>query len=304
VTTTDPTLDTRDDARPRAMGDAPVTEPSLDTLLGTRWVESVDTRHDAAHPGVPCDAAPSCAAALAGRLALAGEPADAPTTPAPVPTAVPDLAELAEISRRLESRPASKVIEWAWERFGTGLVLAASFQDCVLLDVAAKVAFDLEVVFLDTQYHFAETLWYVEQIRERYDLNLTTVSPLVQPDNRWMDDVDSCCAVRKVEPLNRALAGRAAWMSGMRRDESPTRARTPIVSWDISRGLVKVNPLATWTDDDVEGYVRDHGLPQHPLRDRGYPSIGCWPCTRPVAEGEDPRSGRWGGAKSECGIHA
>jgi phosphoadenosine phosphosulfate reductase len=220
------------------------------------------------------------------------------------PHPVPDLAELAEVSRRMESKPASKVVEWAWEQFGSGLVVAASFQDCVLLDVVAKVAFDIEVVFLDTQYHFAETLWYVERIRERYDLNLTVVSPQVPADDKWMDDVDACCRVRKVEPLNRTLAGREGWMSGLRRAESAARANTPIVSYDTTRGIVKVNPLATWTDDDVDGYVRDHGLPVHPLRERGYPSIGCWPCTRPVAEGEDPRSGRWGGRKGECGIHA
>jgi phosphoadenosine phosphosulfate reductase len=219
-------------------------------------------------------------------------------------TEVPDLGELNEMSRRFESKPASAVIAWAYDRFDDGLVLAASFQDCVLIDVVAKTVPGVEVVFLDTQYHFAETLWYVEEVRKRYDLDLTVVRPAVPQDDLWRNDPDACCQARKVEPLQRALEGREAWMSGLRRDESPSRAKTPIVAYDLSRGLVKVNPLATWTDDDVVGYQRDHDLPIHPLAERGYASIGCWPCTRPVAEGEDPRAGRWSGTdKTECGLH-
>lgn len=216
----------------------------------------------------------------------------------------PDLDELAAVSARLERVPASESIRWAWDRFGDDLVLAASFQDCVLIDVAVRVAPEIEVVFLDTQYHFAETLWYVEQVRARYDLNLRVMEPLLEPDNLWQRDTDGCCAVRKVEPLNRALEGKAAWMTGLRRVESPTRADAPIVGLDVDRGIVKVNPLAPWTDFDMEGYARDHDLPVHPLTERGYPSIGCWPCTRPVAPGDDPRAGRWAGTnKTECGLH-
>lgn len=220
------------------------------------------------------------------------------------PVAAADLGELAAVSRELEHAPASRVVEWAWDRFGDGLVLAASFQDCVLVDVATKVAPDVEVVFLDTGYHFAETLWYVDQVRSRYDLRLTVVTPEVGLDDRWQHDPDGCCNARKVEPLRRALDGRAAWMTGLRRTETASRAQAPIVSWDVGRGLVKVNPLATWDDLDVSGYVRDHDLPVHPLADRGFPSIGCWPCTRPVTRGDDPRSGRWAGTdKIECGLH-
>ena len=135
-----------------------------------------------------------------------------------------DLGELAAVSAELEHKPASAAIKWAWERFGTDIVLAASFQDCVLIDVAAKAAPGIEVVFLDTQYHFAETLWYVERVRERYDLNLTVMQPLVAPDDLWQTDPDECCAMRKVEPLARALAGKQAWMTGLRRVEAPTRA--------------------------------------------------------------------------------
>jgi phosphoadenosine phosphosulfate reductase len=222
------------------------------------------------------------------------------TTAAPIP----DLRELADVSAALESTPASAAVEWAWDRYGDELVLAASFQDCVLIDLAVQVAPEIEVVFLDTQYHFAETLWYVEEVRRRYGLNLRVMQPEVPPDNLWQQDPDGCCALRKVEPLTRALEGKSAWMTGLRRVEAPTRANAQIVSYDIGRGMVKVNPLATWTDLDVERYVRDRGLPEHPLAGRGYQSIGCWPCSRPVGNGEHARSGRWAGTdKIECGLH-
>jgi phosphoadenosine phosphosulfate reductase len=217
---------------------------------------------------------------------------------------VPDLAELAAVSRDLEAKPATSAIEWAWDRFGPDVVLAASFQDCVLISLAAQVAPGIEVAFLDTGYHFAETLWYVEQVRARFGLNLSMIKPEVPLDDQWLTDPDACCKARKVEPLHRALAGKAAWMSGLRRDEAASRANSPIVSYDVGRGLVKVNPIATWTDLDVDGYIRDHDLPVHPLADRGYASIGCWPCTRPVEEGESARAGRWSGTdKTECGLH-
>jgi phosphoadenosine phosphosulfate reductase len=215
-----------------------------------------------------------------------------------------DLAELAARSSEFEAKPASASIKWAHERFGDGLVLAASFQDCVLIDVAVNAVPDIEVVFLDTQYHFAETMWYVERVRERYDLNLRVMEPLVPPDDLWQTDTDECCAMRKVEPLARALQGKQAWMSGVRRSESPSRAKTRIAHLDIGRGIVKVNPLALWTDDEIATYKRDHDLPEHPLVAQGYPSIGCWPCTRAVQPGEDPRSGRWAATgKTECGLH-
>ena len=215
-----------------------------------------------------------------------------------------DLAELAAVSADLEHKPASAAIKWAHNRFGDDMVLAASFQDCVLIDVATRAVPGIEVVFLDTQYHFAETLWYVERVRARYDLNLTVMEPLVEPDDLWQTDPDECCAMRKVEPLARALEGKQAWMTGLRRVEAPTRAKTPIVHLDVGRGIVKVNPLATWTDDDIAAYKHDHDLLEHPLASQGYPSIGCWPCTRPVRDGDDPRSGRWAASgKMECGLH-
>jgi phosphoadenosine phosphosulfate reductase len=221
-----------------------------------------------------------------------------------IDTDLPDLRELAAISADLERKPATAVIEWAADRFGDGLVLASSFQDCVLIDLAAQVAPKLEVVFLDTQYHFAETMWYVDAIKRRYDLNLRVITPDIEPDDRWLDDPDACCAARKVVPMAKALAGRTAWMTGLRRDESPTRAQVPIVGYDVGRGLVKVNPIATWTEADVASYADDRALPEHPLKEKGYLSIGCWPCTRPVGDGEDARAGRWAGLdKLECGLH-
>jgi phosphoadenosine phosphosulfate reductase len=215
-----------------------------------------------------------------------------------------DLSELAAISAELERKPASAAVRWAWERFGNCIVLASSFQDAVLLDVAMKVAPEIEVVFLDTQYHFDETLQYVEQLQRRYDLNLNVMQPLIEPDELWKVDTNECCSMRKVEPLARALAGKQAWMTGLRRSEAETRAKAPIVGLDVGRGVVKVNPIASWTDADVAAYVRDHELPEHPLRGEGYLSIGCWPCTRAVGEGEDARAGRWAGSgKVECGLH-
>ena len=180
-------------------------------------------------------------------------------TPAPPRLEVPDLAELAAISERFEHRPASAIVAWAYDRFGDDLVLAASFQDAVMIDIVYRTVPDVEVAFLDTQYHFAETLWYVEQVRELYDLNLRVITPRIDPDNLWQIDTDACCEMRKVEPLSRALEGKAAWLTGLRRDEASTRANAPIVGWDIGRGIVKVNPLAPWSHVDIDSYVGARG---------------------------------------------
>ncbi|HEV2767061.1 MAG TPA: phosphoadenylyl-sulfate reductase [Acidimicrobiales bacterium] len=222
----------------------------------------------------------------------------------PQPAPAPDRSDLAAASESLESASAADVVRWAWDRYGSGMVVTSSFQDCVLLDVVASAAPRAQVVFLDTQYHFPETLAYVEQVQDRYGLNLRVVRPQVDADDRWRDDPDGCCRVRKVEPLRRALAGRSAWVTGLRRADGPTRASIPVVGHDAKTGTVKVNPLATWSDDDVADYVRRRELPVHPLTSEGYASIGCWPCTRPVGDGDDARAGRWPGmGKTECGLH-
>jgi phosphoadenosine phosphosulfate reductase len=212
-------------------------------------------------------------------------------------------ADLAAVNGSFESAPASAVIRWAIESFGDSLVLAASFEDVVLIDLVTKVAPAVEVVFLDTEAHFPETLSFVDDMRERYGLNLTVTKPGPEAV-AYPCGSDQCCRFRKVEPLRHALAGKRAWLTSLKRSDGPTRADAPIVSWDAGFGLVKVNPLATWTEDDISSYLSDHELPVHPLTLRGYRSIGCAPTTRPVAEGEDARAGRWAGAdKSECGLH-
>lgn len=211
--------------------------------------------------------------------------------------------ELDELNARFEHAPAGAVIRWAHETFGTGLCLTASMQDTVLIDLAVKVDPSIEVVFIDTGYHFPETLATAEAVKTRYGLNLRVVSASEPLDDRWLDDPDGCCQLRKVQPLNEALVGKSAWLSGLRRDEASTRSNAPIISRD-RRGLIKVNPLATWTHDDVAGYADDHDLIANPLLAEGFPSIGCWPCTRKVKDGEDSRAGRWTGfSKTECGLH-
>ena len=213
-----------------------------------------------------------------------------------------DLDELAARAAEFEHAPAGKVISWAVSRFGDAVSLACSFQDCVIVDLAVAVAPQIEVLFLDTGFHFPETLAYVEEVRARYHLNLRVVTP--GPDaEAWPCGSQRCCQVRKVEPLYRALETRQAWLTGLKRSDAPTRAAAPIVSLD-EHGLVKINPVATWTDDDIAHFEVDHGLPVHPLMSQGYLSIGCAPTTRPVAPGEDPRAGRWSGTdKTECGLH-
>ena len=207
----------------------------------------------------------------------------------------------------LEHEPPAEVVRWAARAFGLEhLVVTASFEDAVLVHVAATAAPGIEVTLLDTQYLFAETQWLADQLTERLDITVRVVRPLpaVRPDNLWQTDVEACCAARKVEPLSRALAGKQAWITGVRRADGPTRADAPIAAYDTGRGLVKINPLATMSDEDMELYLRLHDLPAHPLANKGYASIGCWPCTRPVAPGEDKRAGRWSGnAKTECGLH-
>jgi phosphoadenosine phosphosulfate reductase len=218
-------------------------------------------------------------------------------------TAVLTDEQLAAASASLEGAPAEDVVRWAADTFGERLCLTTSLTDAVLVDLVARVAPGTEVVFLDTQYHFPETLATLDVVRERYPVKLQVRRPDVPRDDLWRTDTDACCAVRKVAQLDAALAGKEAWLSGLRRDDSPDRADTPLVQRD-RRGLVKVNPIATWTDDDVALYIELHDVPVNPLVARGYPSVGCWPCTQPVAEGDDKRAGRWAGStKTECGLH-
>ncbi len=212
-------------------------------------------------------------------------------------------ADLAEFNQRFETTPATDVIRWAVDSFHPHLCLTSSMNDAVLIDLAVQVEPAIEVVFIDTGYHFPETLETVERVRRRYGLNLRIMTVPHHDEELWRVDPENCCAAVKTGQLDRALAGKQAWMSGLRRVESPTRATAPIVGRDL-RGLVKINPLAVWDDLDVANYIAERDVPLNPLLHQGYRSIGCAPCTEPVAEGDHPRSGRWAGSdRLECGLH-
>jgi phosphoadenosine phosphosulfate reductase len=226
------------------------------------------------------------------------------TSPARPPAPVSfSPADLASINAGFEAATATEIVAWAVEQFHPALSLASSMTDAVLIDLAWRVEPSIEVVFIDTGYHFPETLQTLEQVRRHYGLNLKVMTVAAHDQELWRIDPENCCSSVKVGQLDRALAGRAAWMSGLRRAESPSRAGAPLVANDV-RGLVKINPLATWDDDDVARYIADHSVPVNPLLEQGYHSIGCAPCTAPVLDGAGPRSGRWSESdKSECGLH-
>lgn len=218
---------------------------------------------------------------------------------------VPDFsdAELSEISDDFESWSAEKIIEWAVDTFAPHLALTASMTDAVLIDLAVKVFPAIEVVFIDTGYHFPETLETVERVRQHYGLNLRMMTVALQDEPLWQADPENCCSAVKVGQLDRALAGKAAWMSGLRRAEADSRVRAPIIARDL-RGLIKINPIALWSDDEVQAYIAEHDVIVNPLLLDGYPSIGCQPCTQRPSDPDDPRSGRWSGStKTECGLH-
>jgi len=214
-------------------------------------------------------------------------------------------------ARDLEDASAEDIVRWAADTFGDRFAVTASMSDGVLSHVAGRAVPGITVLFLDTGYHFPETIGTRDAIAATYPVNVETVThPLRVPEHEaeygrlYEIDPDLCCAIRKIWPLDRALRPYDAWAGGVRRAELASRADTPVVAWDAKRRKVKVNPLATWTDEQVAAYVAEHGILVNPLRQIGYTSIGCAPCTRPVADGEDPRAGRWAGlAKTECGIH-
>lgn len=207
---------------------------------------------------------------------------------------------------------ARRAIQWAADTFGDQFTVASSMGDVVLVHLVGQVAPGTDVFFIDTGLHFPETIGTRDAYESQGQVRIRTVLPLLTvreqevlhgPD-LWERDPDRCCAMRKVEPLERALVGRLAWATGMRRDDAPTRTDIDVVTWDARRSLIKLNPLAAWTALDVARYTQAHAVLENPLLQLGYPSIGCQPCTRPVAAGADPRSGRWAGrAKTECGLH-
>jgi phosphoadenosine phosphosulfate reductase len=224
----------------------------------------------------------------------------------------------AEISRetvRLEGAEPQEILRWAAERFGQKFTMATAFgpEGMVLIHMLAELAPDTPIFNLDTGYQFKETLELREEVLRRYGIAVemkqpeTTVAQYEQQHGGplYRTNPDQCCFDRKVKVLNKAVLGRHAWASAIRRDQSPDRANVPIVGWDKKFSLVKVSPLANWTKQKVWGFITQHDIPYNALHDQGYTSIGCWPCTRSVMLGEDERAGRWSGfAKTECGLHS
>jgi phosphoadenosine phosphosulfate reductase len=224
-----------------------------------------------------------------------------------------ELRELvSHVGGELELAPAEHIIEWAVATFGDRFCVTSSMGDAVLAHLASQVAAGVDVVFLDTGYHFAETIGTRDAVEATLPVNLVNVTPeqsVAEQDEAYGKDLyktnpDLCCALRKVAPLKATLENYDAWATGLRRAETHDRIIAPVVGWDARKGKVKVSPLARWSDEQVERYISDNNVLINPLVYDGYPSIGCWPCTRRVAPGDDPRSGRWAGTpKTECGIH-
>ncbi|EJL47670.1 hypothetical protein BAG01nite_36740 [Brevibacillus agri] len=222
--------------------------------------------------------------------------------------------ELQVWAYRMEAKSPQDVLVLAVEHFAGNLVLASSFgaEDVVLIDMLHKLAPTIPVFYLDTNKHFPETYETRDKLEERYQTKFIQVLPQMtlaeqeksHGDKLWETDPNLCCQIRKVEPLTRVLSGYDAWITGIRRDQAPTRANAKKVEWDDKFKLVKFNPLADWTMDQVWAYIHANDVPYNPLHDRNYPSIGCSVCTRPVQSGQDPRAGRWAGFdKTECGLH-
>ncbi|GHB06929.1 phosphoadenylyl-sulfate reductase [Streptomyces termitum] len=228
-------------------------------------------------------------------------------------TTAEELRALAEqAGRDLEDASALEILQWAAAAFGPRFCVTSSMEDAVVAHLASRALPGVDVVFLDTGYHFEETIGTRDAVDAVMDVNVITLTPrqtVAEQDAEhgprlYERDPDLCCALRKLAPLQDGLTAYSAWATGLRRDESPTRANTPVVGWDEKRRKVKVSPIARWTQDDVDAYVAEYGVLTNPLLMDGYASVGCAPCTRRVAAGEDARAGRWAGrAKTECGLH-
>ncbi len=224
-------------------------------------------------------------------------------------------AELSQINAELESAHPSTILRWAAERFGDRLAVVTSFQPTgiVTLHMLAGIAPRTPVLTLDTGLLFPETYALMDNLEQRFNLNLIRLRPEQTVEEQaatwgqalWEQNPNQCCNLRKVVPLDKALAGYDAWVAGLRRDQMERRAQTPVVGWDKKRQMVKLCPFAAWTEERVWAYIEDYALPYNPLHDQNYPSIGCWPCTQPVGlDTVDKRAGRWANRdKSECGIH-
>jgi phosphoadenosine phosphosulfate reductase len=222
--------------------------------------------------------------------------------------------EIAAANQRLEGESPQAVLRWAVQRFHPRLTMATAFgaEGCCIIHMLADIEPSVRIFNLDTGYQFRETMEVRERIRERYGIDVELVRPELTVEEYEAEHggplyghrPDQCCHDRKILPLRRAVVGYDAWISAIRREQTNHRAAAGVVQWDAKFNLVKVNPLLSWTRKDVWTFLFKHEVPYNPLHDQGYPSIGCWPCTRPVAEGEDERAGRWAGTvKKECGLH-
>ena len=228
-------------------------------------------------------------------------------------TALTDLEALAtKAGDELDGASALDILTWATEQFGSSWCVASSMADAVLPHLASRALPGVDVVFLDTGYHFAETIGTRDAVAATMPLTVRTITPaqtVAEQDasfgpRLFERDPDKCCAMRKVAPLEKALEPYRAWASGLRRDEAISRSTVRVVEWDAKRSMVKLNPIAAWTQDDVDAYIADNGVLVNPLLSDGYGSVGCAPCTRRLLEGEDARAGRWAGtSKIECGLH-
>lgn len=226
----------------------------------------------------------------------------------------PDLRAIAErAAAELDGAPAEELLQWTAATFGDRFIVASNMQDAVLVHLAAQAKPGVDVLFLDTGYHFAETIGTRDAVASVYDVNIVDVHPeatvaeqdAAEGKDLFAREPNRCCHLRKVVPLRTTLAGYDAWVTGIRRVEAPTRAGAPLISFDEAFGLVKINPIAAWSDEQMQAYIDEHSILVNPLVSEGYPSIGCAPCTAKPAPGADPRSGRWAGqAKTECGLHA
>jgi phosphoadenosine phosphosulfate reductase len=223
-------------------------------------------------------------------------------------------AEIAAVSERLADETPQAILLWAAETFGQKLTMATAFgaEGCCLIHMLAEVAPWMRIFNLDTGYQFQETLDVRTRIRERYGIDVELVQPemtVAEYEEEHGGPLyrirpDQCCHDRKMVPLRRAVEGYEAWISAIRRDQTSDRGKASVVGWDAKFNLVKVNPLLNWTKKDVWAFVMKHDVPYNVLHDQGYPSVGCWPCTQPVGDGQDERSGRWAGTKKkECGLH-
>jgi len=227
----------------------------------------------------------------------------------------PVIEEIKLRQAEAETWSAAELVDFGLQRFSPRIAIASSFgaEDVVLIDLAAQIRPDFRVFTLDTDFLFPETYALIDDLEHRLHIKVERTRPRLTPEEQaqefgaalWSREPDQCCNIRKVEPLTKKLGDLDAWITGIRRDQAPTRANARKLDWDAKFGLVKINPLADWTWEQVWDYIRSHQVPYNPLHDQSYPSIGCTYCTRPVQAGEDPRAGRWTGfQKTECGLHA